>query len=208
MPPSEVRRLALASLTAMGIAMGCTAYDYQQYAAKEPDKYFGTQPGYHLLSDHFATDVSHGLTRFYYIDKNTQRKEQIGAVMTFCFDRLNSGPREIAYAVSADGRRLLFFDEPGVTDGKPVGSKHGTVAANLYLIDASDARRQLVDSDVHRRGTSCVELPRNYVRFGKIRSIGDIESTAYSTEGREVSLEARRKTLSAQGAKDKICGPL
>jgi len=204
----NMRGFALASLTATGLAAGCSTYDYKQYAAHEPDKYFGTQPGYHLLSKHFATEVTHGLTKFYYLDRNTQRKEQIGVVMTFWFDRSNYGPREIAYAISADGKRLLFFDEPGVAEGKPVGSKHGTVAANLYVIDASDARRQLVHPDVHRRGTSCVDLPRNYIRFGKIRSIGDIESIAYSTEGREVSLEARRKALWDQGARDKICGPL
>jgi hypothetical protein len=161
-----------------------------------------------VLSAYYAMEVSRELTTFYYIDKNTQRKEQIGVVETFWFDRSNYGPREVAYAVSADGSRLLFFDEPGVGDGRPVGMKHGTVAANLYLIDASDGRRELVRRDVHRRGTSCVELPKNYIRFGTIRSIGNIESIAYSTEGREVSLEARRKALWERGAKDKICGPL
>jgi hypothetical protein len=161
-----------------------------------------------LLSEHFATEVTRELTKFYYLDKKTQRKEQIGVVGTFWFDRSNYGPREIAYAISDDGKRLLFFDEPDVGEGKPVGMKYGTVAANLYVIDSSDARRQLVQPDVHRRGTSCVELPRNYIRFGKIRSIGDIESIAYSTEGREESLEARREALWNRGERNKICGPL
>jgi len=204
----SVRKLGAASLMAMGVLVGCTTYDYKNYGAHQPDKYFGTQPGYHELSDHFSVEVNDRLMKFYFLGKSPQKKEQIGIVATFWFDRSNYGPREIAYAISEDGKRLLFFDEPGVGEGRPVGIKNGTVAANLYVIDARDGRRQLLYPDVHRRGTSCVDLPRNYIRFGKIRSIGDIESIAYSTDGKEVSLEARRRALWDRGEKDKICGPL
>jgi hypothetical protein len=204
----NVWKLAAASLMAMGALAACTTYEYKNYGARQPDKYFGTQPGYHKLSDHFSVQADDRLMKFYVLGKATQDKEQIGIVATFWFDRSNYGPREVAYAISEDGKRLLFFDEPGVGEGRPVGTKNGTVAANLYMIDAANGRRQLLYPDVHRRSTSCVDLPRNYIRFGKIRSIGNIEGIAYSTDGAEISLEARRKALWDHGEKDKICGPL
>jgi len=208
MTRGNVRKLVTASLVAIGILAGCTTYDYKKYGADEPEKYFGTQPGYHKLSDYYSVEVNDRLMKFYFLGKSTHDKELIGTVGTFWFDRSNYGPREIAYAISADGRRLLFFDEPGIGEGRPVGTKSGTVAANLYAIDAGNGQRQLLYPDVHRRGTSCVDLPKSYIRFGKIRSIGNIESIAYSTDGKEVSLEARRKALWDRGEKDKICGPL
>lgn len=206
--PRDARKFTAASLVAISLIAGCTTYDYKKHGAPAPEKYFGTQPGYHKLSDHFAVEVNERVMKFYFLGSTSPMKQAIGVVAIFWFDHSNYGPREIAYAISEDGRRLLFFDEPGVLEGRPVATKNGTFAADLYVIDASNGARQLLRADVHRRGTSCVDLPRNYIRYGNIRSIGNIEGIAYSTDGEEVSLEARRKFLWDRGEKDKICGPL
>jgi hypothetical protein len=195
-------------LMTSGFFTGCIKYDYNERAAQFPEKYFGTQPGYHLLSEHFAVEVNERLMKFYHLDKSTHKKALLGIVTTFWGDFANYGQREVAYAISEDGKRLLFFDEPGVGEGKPIPMKIGVFVADLYLMDVDNAQKQLLYSDVHRLGTSCVDLPKNYIRYGKISAVGNIEKIAYSTESKEVFLEARRKMLWDSGEKDKICGPL
>jgi hypothetical protein len=199
-----INRLAIALLGTVSLSTGCTTFDYEKHGARSPDQHFGTQPGYHVLSEHFAIEVSSKLAKIYYLDEATRGQVQIGTLSIYWFDRSNYGPRarETYYAISDDGRQLLFFDEPGVREGK---ATDWTIRPNLYVIDAVDGRRKLLFADVHRHSTNCVVLPRNYVRF---RKADDADYVAYSTDGQEVSLEARRKALWDRGDKDKICGPL
>ena len=197
-----MNRLTIALIATASLAAGCTTFEYQKYGAREPDQHFGTQPGYHVLSEFFAIEVSSKLAKVYYLDGATKEKVQVGTLSIFWFDRSNYGPRATYYAISGNGRRLLFFDEPGVKEGS---APDYTISPDLYVIDAADGRRQLLFAKVHRHSTNCVVLPRNYVRF---RKAGDTHHVAYSTDGQEVSLEARRKALWDRGDKDKICGPL
>lgn len=195
-------------LLALIFNTGCVSFDYKNLSASEQKKYYGTQPGDHKLSDYFSVDVSKGMMQFYFLRQSRVDKEMIGVIAAKWSDYANWGPREIAYAISDDGKRLLFFDEPGFDNGKPVNTKHGVVVADLYLFDAQSGQKMLIYRDVHRRGFACEDFPRNFVRFGKVSPGFNIEGFAYSTEGIEISLEARRKKLREAGRSAAICGPL
>jgi len=200
--------LAVTLCVVISLLAACATNDYEKLSPEKKQKYYGTQPGYHKLSDYFSVDVGKGMMQFYFLGQSKSDKELIGVIAPIWGDYANWGPREIAYAISDDGKRLLFFDEPGIDERKPVKTKDGIVVADLYVFDAQSGRKDLVYSDIHRRGFSCEELPRNYVRFGRVHPNFNIESFAYSTDGDEVSLEDRRKKLFEGGDKEKICGPL
>lgn len=186
----------------------CTAYRYSEYGAKEPEKFYGTQPGHHKLSDNFSVEVSDYLMRFYFLGHSPSEKQMLGVLKVRWYDRSDYGPRQMAYAISPDGKRLLFFDEPGAEQGAPLKTKDSVVVADLYLFDADRGQRELLQRDVHRRGIGCVEFPRNYLPYGVVHSIANIEVFAYSTEREEVSLEARRQRMIESGLERKLCGPL
>jgi hypothetical protein len=173
--------------------MGCTTYRYTEYGAKEPEKFYGTQPGYHGLSAYFSVDVSDYLMRFYFLGASTTEKQKIGILKVRWYDRSDYGPRQMAYAISDDGKRLLFFDEPGAEQGKPLRTKDRVVVADLYFFDADRGQSELLQRDVHRRGIGCVEFPRNYLPYGVVHSIANIALFAYSTERQQISVEARRR---------------
>lgn len=182
--------------------------EFNNLSPENQQKYYGTQPGDHKLSDYFSIEVDRNLMKFYFWGQSRATRQLIGVIATKWSDRANWGPREIAFAISQDGNRLLFFDEPDVDKGQPTRMKHGVVVADLYQFDAASGTKTLIRSDVHRRGFSCEQLPRNYVRFGHVNPGFRIEGVAFSTEGEEISLEARRKRLREAGRGSEICGPL
>lgn len=202
-----IARYFLMSFLAFAGLAGCVVYSYDEYGSNDPDRFFGTQPGYHKLSEYFAVDVSGYLMRFYFTGGPTGQPEKIGVLLRHLYDRSDYGPRNEAFALSQDGRRLLFFDEPGAEERKPRNTKNYVVVADLYLLDADDGHRELLHPDVHRGGSGCIRIPRNYLPFGIVHSIGNIELLAYTTEREEISFEARRKSLIESGKKDEVCGP-
>ncbi len=200
--------LFVTGLVILLLSAGCVSNDYKNLSLESRQEYYGTQPGSHKLSESFSVDVNNGMMKFYFHAQSKTDKELIGVIAAVWSDYANWGPREIAYAISDDGNRLLFFDEPGIDKGKSVNTKNGVVVADLYLFDALSGRKSVIYRDVHRQGFSCEELPRNFVHFGNVKSGFNIEGVAYSTEGREISLEARSKELREAGKSAEICGPL
>lgn len=192
----------------LGLSGSLRAEKYEKLGAQEQKKYFGTQPGSHQLSDSFAVDVDRKLMKFYFLGPSQKERTLIGVLSVFRFDSSDYGPREIAYAISADGKRLLYFDEPGVDHGKPPPSKDGTPVADLYRFEAGSGARQLIEQGVYRLGVSCEQFPTNTVRFGRLAPGGRSSGFAYSTEGQEVSLDERSRKLRDSGQQAKICGPL
>lgn len=146
---------------AVGLLAVRTTYEYREFGSKEPDKYYGTQPEHHELSEYFSVNVEHRLMKFYFLGRSAGDRELPGTVGTYWFGRSNYGPRGSAYAIADDGKRQLFLNEPGIAEGQPINSKIGTVAAELYVFDVESSRRPLLYPDVHRQGGSCVELPRS-----------------------------------------------
>lgn len=204
---NHARFILFCLLTALYLS-GCTTYHYADLQQVDADKYMNTQAGYHKLSDHFSINVDRRLTKVYYLTGDKKQKQLIATVRTIWFEFSDYGPREIVYAISGDGRRLLFFNEPDVAGGAPDNLKNGVAVADLYLLDASDDRPVLLYKDVHRLGVSCVEFPPNFIRFGKVLPAGEIQAIAFSTESIAVSLDDRRKSLYKRGNKAAVCGPL
>jgi hypothetical protein len=153
-------RCIFVTCAAVACLAGCTTYRYTEYGAKEPDKFYGTQPGYHKLSDHFSVETSDYLMRFHFLGLSKTEKQNIGILKVRWYDRSDYGPRQMAYAISQDGRRLLFFDEPGADQGKPLRTKDSVVVADLYFFDADRGHRELLQRDVHRRGIGVLSSPR------------------------------------------------
>ncbi len=186
----------------------CTTYRYTDLQPADAGSYANTQAGYHKLSEHFSINVDKRLTKVYFLVGEKKQKQLIGTVRSIWFEFSDYGPREIVYAISMDGRKLLFFNEPAVAEGAPDNLKNGVAVADLYLQDASDDKPVLLFKDVHRLGTSCVQFPSNFIRFGKILPTGEIEPIAFSTESIIVKLDDRRKSLYKRGNKAAVCGPL
>jgi hypothetical protein len=195
-------------LVALSLNTGCTTNEYKSLPLERQQRDYGTQPGYHMLSEYFSVDVNERLMRFYFLGQRKNEKRLLGTIATVWGDYANYGPREIAYAISNDGKRLLFFDEPGIDEGKPRGMKNGVGVADLYIFDVQKEGKTLVYRDVHRQSFSCVRFPRNFIYYGRVPRSVTIDPFAYSTEGREISLEDRRKKLFESGNAAKICGPL
>jgi len=185
----QAMTISLPSLRLLGSAVvafslsACFA-SYDNLSPEQQVKYYGTQPGYHSLSDYFAVDVAKGLMRFYYLGRSGHDKVLLGTVLAFAFDASNWGPRDTAFGISDDGQRLLFFDEPGV-----VQYKSGRLRADLYLFDTTAEHKTLIRHEILRYSTSCIDVPRNAVRFGVERpASGSSDEFAYSTEGKETPL--------------------
>ncbi len=105
---------------------GCAHYaQLSQLPAEEQAKYKGTEPGRHVLSPYFAVEIKENswATFYHYRDpQDPKTRETIGGAYMFWpslptwAGRVNRfGPRPNAYAVSEDGRSLLYFREPKVS---------------------------------------------------------------------------------------------
>ena len=205
--PWMIRAFAL--LAALSLASPAFAGNkFKKLPPERQAKYFGTQPGYHRLSDAFAIEVRDRLMTFYFLGATGDGdKTTIGVIAATWSEYSDFGPREIAYAISSDGKRLLFFDEPGVGD-RPIAIKHGVGVADLYRMDADKGEKEIVYGEIHRRGFSCIEFPGNMVRFSQVRPGFQLDEFAYSTEGEEISVAERHRKLVEAKRVDQICGPL
>ena len=175
-------RLFGSAVVALSLSSCFASYD--SLSPEQQYKYHGTQPGYHSLSDYFAVEVGKKLMKFYYLGHSGHDKLLLGTILALTYDATNWGRRETAFGISEDGQRLLFFDEPGVAQYKT-----GRLRADLYLFDATAERKTLVRHEILRYSDSCIDIPRNAVRFGVERpASGSSDEFAYSTEGKETAL--------------------
>jgi len=195
------------TIVSVFVLVGCfPSYEFKDLTPRNQQTAFGTQPGYHELSPHFAVEVDYELTRFYYLGKPGSETEEIGAIVTRWAEFSNYGPREIAYAISDDGKRLLFYNEPGVGEGEPLRIVDYWPRADLYLFDIDAGSPKLVHRDAHRQVFICGEFPRDYIYLGKIVADRSTpEGYAYSTQKNEKSLDEIRRKLEEVGRSHEFC---
>jgi len=122
------RTLGLAAL-AVSLCVGCGSTTLlSQLPPAEQTKYRGTEPGWHALSPYFAVNIkSNGKATFYHVrnpeDPNARdaigRQDMYWPTGELVIQKRKFGPREQAYAVSQDGRSLLYFRDPLVLFGDP-----------------------------------------------------------------------------------------
>jgi hypothetical protein len=106
-------------------------------------KYKGTEPGWHALSPYFAVEIKANsrATFYHYRDpQNPKTREMIGGEYMFWPSLPTSGganrfgPRENAYAISEDGRSLLYFREPTMSTFQGLIEAHpNSFPAELHL---------------------------------------------------------------------------
>jgi len=181
--------VACGLVVALSLQAGCTTTKYRDLPVDQQEWAAATQPGYHLLSEYFSVEVSNGRNgrmTFYFLGQSKRERRPLGTIASVWADYAEFGTRQIAYAISGDGKRLLFFDEFGIDQGK---TRFGP---NLYLFDAQEEKMSLIYRDVHRQTFSIVKLPRNFIYYGRVRPGGVADGFAYSTEGEEYPLGGRR----------------
>ena len=159
---------------------------YADLSQQDKQKYAGTQYGFHTLSKHFAVDVSRktNTVSFYHyeVDDNGEQKETlIGTISAYMFDFSDFGSRENAFAISEDGRVLLYFHESAQSHGR----LHKADGLYVYQHGRGD---QLVHRNVDRYSYGSGDLPRNAITFAV--KINAFETQAYvrTTEGEEYPL--------------------
>jgi len=118
-------------------------HEYEDLQPAEKEQYLGTQVGFHRLSPYFAVAVGGGsagtvrLMQIYFYENGTSRRHLIGTLEAVTFESADYGPRDQHFAMSDDGRKLLYFHE----------AKHGYGALDkpdgLYLASA-DGKEILV----------------------------------------------------------------
>jgi hypothetical protein len=138
-------RIAAAVILSL-LSISCSVFlkhEYEDLSAADKERYLGTQVGFHRLSPYFAVAVGGGsagkprLMQIYYYENGTSRRHLIGVIEAVKFESADYGPRDQHFAISDDGRNLLYFHEAnhgyGALD-KPDG---------LYLATA-EGKEQLV----------------------------------------------------------------
>lgn len=125
--PSRMSVLCLAAAAA-AMCMGCTTATLSQLPPADQAKYKGTEPGWHQLSPYFGVEIrSNARATFFHVrdPQAPKTRESIGGqdmfwphgpynmagVMRIADPKF--GPRENAYAISEDGRALLYFKDGG-----------------------------------------------------------------------------------------------
>jgi len=196
------------TIVSVFVLVGCfPSYKFKNLPPRNQQTAFGTQPGYHELSQHFAVKVNKKLTRFYYLGKpGSETEEKIGTILTMWAEFSDYGPREISYAISDDGRRLLFYNEPAVSEGEHPKVVDHWPRADLYLFDIDVGSPRLIHGDAHRQVFLCGEFPPDYIYLGKVvaeRVTPD--GYAYSTQDNERSLDEIRLNLDNAGRIDEFC---
>jgi hypothetical protein len=158
---SLTRTLCLAT-AAIVMCMGCGSTTLlSQLPPAEQTKYKGTEPGWHVLSPYFAVDIkSNGKATFYHLrdQGDAKARDAIGRQDMYwptgelVINKRKFGPRESAYAVSQDGRSLLYFRDRGVLFDDPHREPGGPprdfrAELHLYRHGLGDS---LIVSDVDR----------------------------------------------------------
>ena len=117
--PAGVRWLGSAFITLVTI-LGCaTVVRLSDVPPDQQEKYKGTEPGWHDLGPYYAVNISSkGKATFYhYPDPSNRKKRETLGGQDMCWPgeewlhKVTYGPRVNAYAVSSDGRSLLYFRE-------------------------------------------------------------------------------------------------
>jgi hypothetical protein len=110
----------LAAILAVSLGCGSTTR-LVQLLPEEQVIYRGTEPGEHRLSAYFHLTITEkGRATFYHFrdPQDLKSKEEIGQQWVYWptgttdLDKMKFGPRANAYAISADGRALLYFTDP------------------------------------------------------------------------------------------------
>ncbi len=191
---SSRKAVLFAVLVATAGLVACVSSRYSQLSDSEKARYFGTQPGYHILSPNFSVKVS-GRRMWFYRLYGSGGQELIGVFYPPRFDFSNYGDRQSVYGISEDGKRLLYFNGQELASGKL------NKVTGLYINDVSKGDK-LITQDISSI-TTCVKLPKNFMVSG-------VKGTTfyYSTEGKKISASDRLKRLFAQGRGKEVCGPL
>ncbi len=106
-------------LVGLLLATGCNVTVRHRFGNLKPNEqaaHAGTQTGFHRLSPYFAVSVSGGTIgnrtmEFCHFPDGGGRKKLIGMVTGFLLDGADYGARNQHFALSADGRQLLYFHE-------------------------------------------------------------------------------------------------
>jgi hypothetical protein len=134
------------------VTASCSAFlkhEYEDLAPDAKEQHLGTQAGFHRLSPYFAVAVGGGsagterLMQIYFYENGTSRRHLIGTVEAVTFESSDFGPRDQHFAVSDDGRKLLYFHEArygyGALD-KPDGLYVASADGKEILVRASGER--------------------------------------------------------------------
>ena len=130
----------------------CSAFlkhEYEDLTPAEQEQHLGTQAGFHRLSPYFAVSVGGGtagtprLMQIYFYENGTSRRHLIGTLEAVTFESADFGPRDQHFAMSEDGRKLLYFHEARYGYGsldKPDGLYLATSDGKEVLIRGSGER--------------------------------------------------------------------
>ena len=148
---SSIARLAAVVIFSC-VTVSCSAFlkhEYDDLSAADQEQHLGTQVGFHRLSPYFAVSVGGGtagtprLMQIYFYENGTSRRHLIGTVEAVTFESSDFGPRDQHFAMSEDGRKLLYFHEArygyGALD-KPDGLYVASADGKEILVRASGER--------------------------------------------------------------------
>ena len=134
------------------LSISCSVFlkhDYEDLSAADKERYLGTQVGFHRLSPYFAVAVGGGgtgnvrLMQIYFYENGTSRRHLIGTLEAVTFESADYGPRDQHFAISDDGRKLLYFHEAKHGYGsleKPDGLYLASAEGTEILVRSSGER--------------------------------------------------------------------
>ena len=171
-----MRPLCLAAATAV-MCIGCATGKLAQLSPEQQAHFKGTEPGQHALSPFFSVQIkSNGLATFYYVPdpQHSKTRKQIGK-QNMRWEGLADGvdwklgPRENAYAISADGRSLLYFLDPQGLFGAGAEYEHwgNSFHAELHLY-RHGAGDSLIAKGITHWVSSRSPVPADAVIFAEV----------------------------------------
>jgi hypothetical protein len=174
------RARGLLILAAWGCCAGCSStLRFDQISPERQAMSAGTQPGRHLLSPWFTVEVRKSTldqprAAFYHTPDRSAPDQLVKLGEQYVYwptgeyvtDKQEFGPRRCSYAISADGRALLYFVEPSVPfsmphqdwEPRPFGA-----SLHLYRVGLGDS---LIAEDVtHHVDVYGLEVPGDAVVY-------------------------------------------
>ena len=147
----------------------CVEHRYSDLGPEKQALYSGTQRGHHELSDVFFVRVSRGGgMRFYHYNPESDRKTLIGTIRAPRYDSSDYGSRGGAFAISRDGKTLLYFHNPGASRDSPAKVE------GLYQFTHGIGDALIYDDCLRQSG----DVPENTVTFTRPR--GSIQAILYN----------------------------